>query len=265
MGGGARRRRRPAARRRRRRGAARGRAADRLRPGRRAGRGRERPAADGRSPRVAQLYAGLAASALAALDDYLTAAITYIVASVAGPRVHPRRASTRTGSTPSRSGWRSTASSPSPCRRSRSSSARAARRCRAAPSARPGQPVGHRLLEAGRSAALPLALQAVYLVCLPFAAREGVGAVTSFGYAYLAAAALVAVTSSSLGLVTSVPLDADRARPRPGRTPRRVVLVARARRGRSGGRRVRRGRDVPRRRGARRRATSRTSGRSSAT
>jgi hypothetical protein len=69
-----------------------------------------------------------------------------------------------------------------------------------------GPPLPHRLLEAGRSVSLPLALQAVYLVCLPFAAREGVGSVTSFGYAYLAASALVAVTSSSLGLVTSVPL-----------------------------------------------------------
>ena len=69
-----------------------------------------------------------------------------------------------------------------------------------------GPPIPERLLEAGRSVALPLALQAVYLISLPFAAREGVGAVTSFGYAYLAAAALVAVTSSSLGLVTSVPL-----------------------------------------------------------
>jgi hypothetical protein len=54
--------------------------------------------------------------------------------------------------------------------------------------------------------ALPLALQAVYLISLPFVAREGVGSQTSFGYAYLAGAALVAVTSSSLGLVTSVPL-----------------------------------------------------------
>jgi Na+-driven multidrug efflux pump len=33
---------------------------------------------------VAQLFAGLAASALAALDDYLTAAVSYIVASVVG-------------------------------------------------------------------------------------------------------------------------------------------------------------------------------------
>ena len=33
----------------------------------------------------------------------------------------------------------------------------------------------------------PLALQAIYLICVPLAAREGVGAVTSFGYAYLIA------------------------------------------------------------------------------
>ena len=46
----------------------------------------------------AQLYAGLAASALAALDDYLTAAVSYIVASAAGLGVHPARGSTRTGS-----------------------------------------------------------------------------------------------------------------------------------------------------------------------
>jgi hypothetical protein len=69
-----------------------------------------------------------------------------------------------------------------------------------------GPPIGARLVVAAQSVSLPLALQAVYLVCLPFAAREGVGSVTSFGYAYLAASALVAVTSSSLGLVTSVPL-----------------------------------------------------------
>ena len=52
----------------------------------------------------------------------------------------------------------------------------------------------------------PFALQAIYLVCLPLAARGGVGDVTSFGYAYLIGAAVVAVAASSLGLVTSVPL-----------------------------------------------------------
>jgi O-antigen/teichoic acid export membrane protein len=48
-----------------------------------------------------------------------------------------------------------------------------------------------------------------------------VGAVTSFGYAYLAASALVAVTSSSLGLVTSVPLT--RIGLDPARVARHVV------------------------------------------
>ena len=97
----------------------------------------------------------------------------------------------------------------------------------------------------GRSVALPLALQAVYLVCLPFAAREGVGALTSFGYAYLAAAALVAVTSSSLGLVTSVPLTRVGLEPPRRRAPRRLVVVARARRRRGGRRRLRGGRAQP--------------------
>jgi hypothetical protein len=56
-------------------------------------------------------------------------------------------------------------------------------------------------------AALPLALQLLYVVCLPFASREGTGAATSFVYAYVGASALVTVTGGSLGLVTSVPLS----------------------------------------------------------
>ena len=63
-----------------------------------------------------------------------------------------------------------------------------------------------RLAEIGRGLALPFAIQGIYLICVPLAGREGVGAVTSFGYAYLIASAVVAVTGSSLGLVTSVPL-----------------------------------------------------------
>jgi hypothetical protein len=49
-------------------------------------------------------------------------------------------------------------------------------------------------------------LQLLYVVCLPFAARQGTGAATSFVYAYLAASALVTVTAGALGLATSVPL-----------------------------------------------------------
>jgi hypothetical protein len=63
-----------------------------------------------------------------------------------------------------------------------------------------------RLRELWRGVALALVLQALYVVCLRFAAELGVGDVTSFSYAYLIGAALVAVTASSLSLVSSVPL-----------------------------------------------------------
>ena len=57
------------------------------------------------------------------------------------------------------------------------------------------------------AAALPLGLQLLYVVCLPFAGELGPGAATSFVYAYLAGASLVTITAGSLGLVTSVPLS----------------------------------------------------------
>ena len=153
----------------------------------------------------AQLFAGLAASALAALDDYLTAAVSYIAASVAGLAYILVRIDgdgiTAVAVGMALNGAIAVALPTLVLVRR----ARAAEMPRSG--ARPsGAPVTERLLEASRSVALPLGLQAVYLISLPFAAREGVGAVTSFGYAYLAAAALVAVTSYSLGLVTSVPL-----------------------------------------------------------
>ena len=81
-----------------------------------------------------------------------------------------------------------------------------------------------RLAEIGRGIALPFAIQGIYLICVPLAGREGVGAVTSFGYAYLIASAVVAVTGSSLGLVTSVPLA--RAGLDRGRISRHIVSSA---------------------------------------
>ena len=154
---------------------------------------------------VAQLFAGLAASALAALDDYLTAAVSFIVASVVGlgyivARVDADGIDAVAKGMALNGLLALTLPTLALARRAH---AEAMPRSAVRPS---GPPLGRRLLEAGRSVSLPLGLQAVYLVCLPFASREGVGSVTSFGYAYLAAAALVAVTSSSLGLVTSVPL-----------------------------------------------------------
>jgi len=62
--------------------------------------------------------------------------------------------------------------------------------------------LGH-LLE---GAAVPLALQGSYLVALRLSAKLGVGSVTTFSYAYLAASTLVAATAFSLGIISSAPL-----------------------------------------------------------
>jgi hypothetical protein len=154
---------------------------------------------------VCQLYAALAASALATLDDYGTAAFGFVLGSVSGLalilwRVDadgivalawgmflngavalgvPAVALLVKGMA---SGTRST------------------------PRFGSGRAVGARLLELWRGVALALVLQALYVVCLRFAADQGIGDVTSFSYAYLIGAALVAVTASSLSLVSSVPL-----------------------------------------------------------
>jgi hypothetical protein len=55
-------------------------------------------------------------------------------------------------------------------------------------------------------AAVPLALQGCYLLSLRWAAKLGVGRVTTVSYAYLAASTLVAATAFSLGIISSAPL-----------------------------------------------------------
>ena len=67
-----------------------------------------------------------------------------------------------------------------------------------------------------QGAAIPLALQGCYLLALRFAAKLGVGSVTTFSYAYLAASTLVAATAFSVGLISAAPLtrrgvDAEQA------------------------------------------------------
>ena len=66
--------------------------------------------------------------------------------------------------------------------------------------------LGARLGRLAQGAAVPLALQGCYLLALRFAAHLGVGRVTSFSYAYLAASTLVGATAFSLGLISSAPL-----------------------------------------------------------
>lgn len=172
---------------------------------------------------LGQLAAGLLASALAALDDYVTPALGYVSGSIVGLAlilvligahgidvVAWGMALNAATATLIMAGalWRR---------------ARIERMPSCALRAQRGG-VLRRLTELASSAALPLALQAVYVVCLPFAARGGEGAVSSFGYAYLLASAIVAVTASSLGLVTAVPLT--RMGLGDGRAARHIVASA---------------------------------------
>lgn len=139
---------------------------------------------------VAQLYAGLAASALAARDDYMTAAAGYALGAAAGLALIVWRLEDGIVAVAWGIALNGAVSLAVPLVR--------ARLAAASP--------GARLLALGRGVALPLTLQALYLVCLRFAAGLGVGEVSDLSYAYLLAAALVAVTASSLSLVSSVPL-----------------------------------------------------------
>jgi hypothetical protein len=154
---------------------------------------------------VAYLFAGLAASALAALDDYATAALGYAVGSAAALTLLVTRvdedgiaalwwSAALNGAVslaiPAAGvGWRA-AKARMPASAVRSS----------------GSPLRSRLGIFAAGATLPIALQLLYVVCLPFAGRVEPGAVTSFGYAYLGAASLVSITAFSIGLVSSVPL-----------------------------------------------------------
>lgn len=149
---------------------------------------------------IAQLYAGLAASALAALDDYGTAAIGFSAGSIAGLALIVLRVD-EDGIVALAWGMALNAAVALAI-------PALVLLVRRGPRRLPLRLVGlrDRLGELGQGVALPLALQGLYVVCLRLAAGLGEGAVTSLSFAYLIAAALVAVTASSLGLVSSVPL-----------------------------------------------------------
>ena len=147
---------------------------------------------------VAQLYAALAASALAAYDSYGTAAAGYALGSVVGLAVILWRVG-EDGIVAC--AWGTLVNGSSPC-----SHPLTGLLLRADWGRRVALDVGSRFAELARAAALPIVLQAFFVVCLRFASGLGTGAVTSFTYAYFVAAALVAVTASSLGMVSSVPL-----------------------------------------------------------
>jgi O-antigen/teichoic acid export membrane protein len=66
--------------------------------------------------------------------------------------------------------------------------------------------VSRRLLLLVEAAAVPVALQALYLLGLRFATELGVGEVTSLSYAYFFAAVLVAATATSLAVISTAEL-----------------------------------------------------------
>jgi peptidoglycan biosynthesis protein MviN/MurJ (putative lipid II flippase) len=66
--------------------------------------------------------------------------------------------------------------------------------------------IGQRLWRLGYGAAVPLAIQALYVIALRFAAGTGEGSVTSLSYAYLLAAMFTSATAFSLSLIAAAPL-----------------------------------------------------------
>lgn len=154
---------------------------------------------------VTHLFAGLAASGLAALDDYVTAAFAYAAGSAAGLTLMLMRVD-EDGLVAVARGMLLNGlvalAVPTVVLAIRAWRARMP-----ATAARPsGGPLRARLGLFAAAAALPIALQLLYVICLPFAGRLGEGAMTSFGYAYLLAASFVTVAAFSIGLVSSVPL-----------------------------------------------------------
>jgi O-antigen/teichoic acid export membrane protein len=147
-----------------------------------------------------QLFAALAAAALGAVDSYGTAAAGFAVSGVVGLVVF----AALTGAAGIVSlGWGLAASSfvalavPFVALQRRGLLAGAwPDRFR----------IPQRLWRALEGAAVPLALQGAYLVELRFSAARGVGSVTSFTYAFLAASTLVGATGFALGVVSSAPL-----------------------------------------------------------
>jgi hypothetical protein len=71
---------------------------------------------------------------------------------------------------------------------------------------------------------VPVALQGLYVIGYRFASGLGAGRATTFSYAYLVAAFLVAVTAASIALVATVPFAREGATP--DRVARHVIASA---------------------------------------
>jgi hypothetical protein len=157
-----------------------------------------------------QLLAALAASALAAIDSYGTAAAGFALGGISGLIVFAALAD---GHGIVALAWGLAVNSVVALLIPVVALVRKRALAGYAPSRLDVLPRLWHLLE---GAAVPLALQGCYLLALRFAAKLGVGSVTTFSYAYLAASTLVAATAFSVGLISSAPLtrrgvDAEQA------------------------------------------------------
>jgi O-antigen/teichoic acid export membrane protein len=163
---------------------------------------------------AAQVLGGVVASALAAVDDYVTPALGFAVGSAAGLVVTvallghgliafgwgigvngaisllwPLVVLARRGGI----GW-------------------------------PDEAPWGRLVELGEGVTLPVALQGLFVIANRFASGIGPGDATTFSYAYLIAAFFVSLTATSLALVTTVPFAREGGSPE--RSGRHVIAAS---------------------------------------
>jgi hypothetical protein len=163
---------------------------------------------------VAQIYGGLVASGLAALDDYVWAAFGFAFGSIAGvvlTLVLVDHGVVAFGWGLALNGVLSLAIPLVPLLLRGGLSA-------------PDAGIGPRLVLLGEGVAVPLALQGLYVIAYRFASGLGTGRATTFSYAYLIAAFLVAVTAASAALVTTVPFAREGTSPQ--RVARHVVAIS---------------------------------------
>lgn len=145
-----------------------------------------------------QLLAGLGSSALAARDDYGTAALAYALGAVAGLVLFAALA-----------GRGLVALAWGVCLNGALTAALPLLAlARAGALGGGGVPLapGRRLALVARGAAVPVAVQGLYVVSLRLASGLAEGRATTLSYAYLLAAVLVQATASSVALVSSAPL-----------------------------------------------------------
>ena len=161
-----------------------------------------------------QIFAGVLASVLAAYDDYGTAALGFGLGAVAGLAV----IAALVGHGVVAFGWGLGANGAIAF----AIPFVAVARRRAI--GRPDSSVPARLHELVDGVSLPLVLQGLFVVGIRFANGLGTGKATTFSYAYLIAAFLVAVTATSIALVTTVPFAREGAAPE--RVARHVVSVS---------------------------------------